>query len=103
MTSRARNGFELVAEAAAFRHWEGSADRAVFATIGGSYDHGPATYSGSYSRRRIGLDANDHVVSLGIDWSFDESTTLSVGVARLLSSGSHASRVGFSVTRQFEN
>jgi len=102
VTSRARSSFELVGEAAAFRHWEGPADRAVFATIGGSYDHGSATYSGAYSLRRIGSNVNDHVVSLGIDWSFDESTTLSVGAARLLSSGGHA-KVGFSVTRQFEN
>lgn len=103
ITSSHRTGLEVMAEMAAFQGWEDSSDTALFGTVGASYDYGSLTYSGVYSRRRIGHDTADHLLSLGMDWNVDDTTVFSLGLAREFNSVEAVSMIGVSVTKQFEN
>jgi len=88
---------EIMGELAAFNGWGGSTDDATYATLGASFGNGPFTYSGAVTYRDISSAGSSHIVSLGLDYEFDNGVTLGAGYAFTSDAGTDSNAVGVNV------
>ena len=93
---------ELIAEYARFNGWEGEDANAGIATIGANLTRGDVTYSAAFSQRRISDAPTDHLIALGVDYTFGNDMTLSAGLARFREEGEDTTALAVSVTIPFE-
>ena len=88
----------VIAELAHFSHWEGSEDNAQLATIGGSWERGAFTYSAALSQLSVSDAPSDRLISLGVDYEFENGMTLSAGFARTVEEEEDTNSIALSLT-----
>lgn len=83
---------EIIGEIAAFNGYGGTTDNATYATLGASFGNGPVTYSGAVSYRDVISAGKTGMVSLGVDYEFDNGITIGTGYGYTREAGvvSHA-------------
>lgn len=91
----------LIGEIAAFDGYGGTADSANYLTLGGAYSQGAYTYAASYTRRDVSRAPVDHLISLGLDYTFQNDITLSSGYAYAKEAGVGSHNLGLSVIIPF--
>lgn len=89
---------EFIAEYARFNGWEGEEADASIATIGASLTRGDVTYSAAVSQLRISDAPTDQLIALGVDYTFENDMTLSMGLARAREEDEDATALGLSLT-----
>ncbi len=102
LTARLVDDLLLITEVASFQNWNGSPERAVFATVGAEYYWDHLAYSAAYSQKVVSEQATDQLLSLGVDWHISDETMLSVGYALGTEDRSKSSRFAVSFTRLLE-
>lgn len=88
---------EIVGELAAFSGYGGSTDKATYATLGASFGNGPFTYSGAVSYRDVTSAGSTSMVTVGLDYEFDNGVTLGGGYAFTADAGVDSHQIGMSV------
>lgn len=88
---------EIIGELAAFNGYGGSTDKATYATLGASYGNGPLTYSGAVSFRDVTSAGSTSMVTVGLDYEFDNGVTLGGGYAFTADAGVDSHQIGMSV------
>lgn len=88
---------EIMGEVAAFDGWGGSADNATYATLGASFGNGPFIYSGAVTYRDVTSAGSAHMVSLGLDYEFDNGVALGAGYAFTSDAGIDSHAIGVNV------
>ena len=96
-THAMNNNFELIGEVALFNGFGGADVSANYLTVGGAYSQGPWTYAASYTRRGVSGAPMDHLLSLGLDYTFANDITLSSGFAFAKEGGVESQTLGLSV------
>lgn len=91
----------LIGEIAGFDGYGGTTDRANYLTLGGAYTQGAYTYAASYTRRDVSNAPVDHLISLGLDYTFQNDITLSSGYAYADEGGIGSHNLGLSVIIPF--
>lgn len=83
---------EIIGEVVGFTGYGGTTDKATYATLGASFGNGPITYSGAVSYRDVTSAGSTSMVSVGLDYEFDNGITIGTGYAYAndAGSGSHA-------------
>ena len=93
---------ELIAEYARFDGWEGEIADASIATLGASLACGSFTCSAAWSQRRISGAPTDQLIALGLDYSFANDATVSLGIARTREEGERSTAVAVSLVFPFD-
>lgn len=88
---------EIIGEIAAFNGYGGSTDKATYATLGASLGNGPLTYSGAVSYRDISSAGSTGMLTVGLDYEFDNGVTLGGGYAFTADAGVESYQIGMSV------
>ncbi|WP_456388941.1 hypothetical protein [Profundibacter sp.] len=88
---------EIIGELAAFNGYGGSTDKATYATLGASFGNGPLTYSGAVSYRDVTSAGSTSMVTVGLDYEFDNGVTLGGGYAFSADAGVDSHQIGMSV------
>lgn len=91
----------LIGELAAFGGYGGTTDSANYLTLGGAYSQGAFTYSAAYTRRDVSSAPVDHLIGLGLDYTFENDITLSSGYAYAKEAGVGSHNLGLSVIIPF--
>lgn len=88
---------EIIGEIATFSGYGGTTDKATYATLGASLGNGPFTYSGAVSYRDVTSAGSTSMVSLGLDYEFDNGMTIGTGYAYARDAGSDSHALGLNL------
>lgn len=88
---------ELIGEVAVFNGFGGADVSANYVTLGAAYSQGPWTYAASYTRRDVENAPVDHLMTLGLDYTFENDITISSGLAFAKEGGVDGQTFGLSV------
>ncbi len=91
------DNLELIGEVVLFNGFGGADVSANYVTLGGAYSQGPWTYAASYTRRDVSNVPVDHLMTLGLDYTFTNDITLSSGLAFAKEGGVDSQTLGLSV------
>ena len=91
------SGLDVNAELAQFDGYGGSADDATYVTVGAAYGIGDWTVSVAATQRDIDSSGKDRLISVGLDYAFENGVELSSGLAFLDEAGVKSRAVGLSV------
>lgn len=88
------NGLDVIAEVASFEGSGGTTDDATYVTFGGSYGVGNLSYSAAFTQRDITSTGKDQLMSVGVDYAFENGMELGGGIAFLDEGGVETSTLG---------
>jgi len=94
VTQAMNDDLSLMAEVASFDGFGGTSDDALYATVGMSLSQGPITYNAAFSRRDITSTGVDNLFSVGLDYEFQNGTTLTAGYGFADEGGAESQMVG---------
>lgn len=95
------NGIGVIAEIAYFDGFGGSGNDAVYATLGGNYSKENWSYSASVTGIENSQASSDHLVSLGVDYTFANAVEIGGGIGFFDVGGVKSTAVGASVVIPF--
>lgn len=95
------NGFDLIAEVAYFDGFAGTGEDSTYATLGGSYVQGPWAYSASYTGIDNTANGYDDLITVGVDYTFENDMSLGGGVGFYDVDGDDFTAVGASLVIPF--
>ena len=95
------NGFDLIAEVAYFGGFAGTGEDSTYATLGGSYVQGPWAYSASYTGIDNTANGYDDLITVGVDYTFENDMSLGGGVGFYDVGGDDFTTVGASLVIPF--
>ena len=95
------NGFDLIAEVAYFGGFVGTGEDSTYATLGGSYVQGPWAYSASYTGIDNTANGYDDLITVGVDYTFENDMSLGGGVGFYDVGGDDFTTVGASLVIPF--
>lgn len=91
----------LIGENAAFDGFGGTTDSASCLILGGAHSQGASSYAASYTRCDVSGAPVDHLIGLGLDYTFENDITLSSGYAYAKEAGVGSHNLGLSVIIPF--
>ncbi|WP_340109016.1 hypothetical protein [Pikeienuella sp. HZG-20] len=72
-------GVDLLSEVAVFPDFDGTRDRAIYATLGLAAPLGPVTVSGVYSLRKIEHAPTDHLATVSAEYEIADGVSIGAG------------------------
>ncbi|MGB0959508.1 MAG: porin [Halocynthiibacter sp.] len=101
VTHAISDDFEIIAELAHFDGWEGTSNKATYATLGGAYGMGNFTYSASVTSRKVSGTASDTLASLGVDYAINDMTEINAGLGFADEGGANTTSAALAVVFSF--
>jgi len=93
--------FTPMGEIVHFKGSGGAVGRTTYTTLGASYALDSLTFNAAHTSRNSTGVSTDSISSVGFDYSFNETTELNFGVARIREAGLYSTNVGVELIHLF--